>query len=172
MRNYKLKHAQYYLAAVSDKKYTEAQKNVKLYQFFNEIEDASKVSTRVIEQFVASLHSYFILGDLPEFDRVIEIEGIKYGLDPSIENMETGAFLDLDKLVQGEIDQNLHKAIAILYRPTTLKIGDRYEVEGYVEEKSHITEQREKLFLEHFDYKQALGVISFFWNSTRNSLHS
>ena len=172
MRNYKLKHAQYYLAAVSDKKYTEAQKNEKLYKFFNDKEDVSKVSIKIIEQFVAGLHSYFVLGDLPEFETVVTIKGVKYGLEPSIEDMETGAFLDVDKLVQGEIDQSLHKVIAILYRPVTLQIGKRYEIESYVDEKSYVTEQRAELFLQEFEYKKALGILNFFWQSTMNSSHS
>jgi len=164
----KIKDAQYYLAAIRDKKYSDAEKEYKLYEYFNGEKKAKKATLAQIKKHTAALNVIFADGELPQFNRIIKINKVKYGLDPSIKDMEGGAFFDLDKLVQDNIELNLHKIIAILYRPITIKIGSRYEVKSYVDESTAELEEREKIFLHEFNYHEALGVVDFFWSSTLN----
>ena len=169
----KIKHAEYYLATIKDKKYKENEKHFKLYEFFNGKDKARKASLKEVQEHTALLNSTFAEGELPQFERVIKIGGVKYGLEPSINDMEGGAFFDLDSLVQGgNIDQNLHKILAVLYRPIIMKIGSRYEIKSYVKEKHYERDQREQIFLHEFDYHKALGVVDFFWSSTLNFTNS
>lgn len=176
----KIKDAQYYLATIRDKKYTEQEKQFKLYEFFKGKDKSKKATVKDVHQHTALLNSTFAEGELPEFDRVIKIKNpnkrkwwqfwikrnLRYGLEPSINDMEGGAFFDLDSLVHKDIDQNLHKILAVLYRPIIMKIGSRYEISSYVEEKEQDRLDREYLFLHEFDYHKALGLVDFFWSST------
>ena len=168
----KIKDAQYYLATIRDKKYTEQEKQFKLYEFFKGKDKAKKATVKDVHQHTALLNSTFAEGELPEFDRVIKIGKVRYGLEPSINDMEGGAFFDLDSLVHKDIDQNLHKILAVLYRPIIMKIGSRYEISSYVEEKEQDRLDREYLFLHEFDYHKALGLVDFFWSSTLSYIKS
>ena len=162
----KIKHAQYYLAAIEDKTLTEPQKIGSLYKFFKGEKAFKKATVKDLEEYLVYLNDFFVQGEVPEFKRIIKIKGVKYGLEPSIPDMASGVFLDADSMIQGGIDQNLHKLIAALYRPITLKIGERYEISSYTKESNYDKEKRELLFLHEFDYHNALGVINHFWVST------
>jgi len=168
----KIKHVQFFAAVSNNKKLTQAEKQKELYKFFKGNKALNRASVNNLAKYEAFLTAVFTEGDIPEFKRIVKIKGKRYGLEPSIQDMESGAFFDLDQLVQGDVESNLHKIIAILYRPIILKIGGKYEISSYVKERKQDKENREKLFLNEFEFKHALGVVSFFWNSTANSSHS
>ena len=165
----KIKHAQYYLETtkmVSSGTLTEPQGQGRLYKFFKGQKAFDKAKVKDIQEHAAYLNELFITGEIPVFERIIKIKGVQYGLEPSIDDMASGAFLGADTLVQGDADQNLHKIIALLYRPITLKIGKRYEISSYTKEPKEDVEDREALFFHEFDYHHALGVVNHFWTST------
>jgi len=168
----KIKHVQFFTAVSKNKKLSQAEKQRELYKFFKGDKALKMASINNLVKYEAFLTVLFTDGDLPEFKRVIKINGKRYGLEPSIQDMESGAFFDLDQLVQGDIESNLHEILAILYRPVILKIGGKYEISSYVKERKQDKENREKLFLNEFEFKHALGVVSFFWSSTGNYSHS
>ena len=165
----KIKHAQYYLETtkmVESGSLTEPQGQGRLYKFFNGKKAFDKAKMKDIQEHATYLNQLFIEGEIPEFKRIIEIKGVKYGLEPSIDDMASGACLGADTLIQGDVDQNLHKIIALLYRPVTLKIGQRYEISSYTKESKEDAEVRESLFFHEFEYHHALGVVNHFWKST------
>lgn len=168
----KIKHLQFFLATANDKKLSPAKKQIELYKFFKGKKALMKATVKNLAEYEAYLTLIFVDGDIPEFSRIVKIKGVKYGLEPSIQDMESGAFFDLDELVQGDVEVNLHKILAILYRPVKIKIGSRYEIKSYVKESKSDKEAREKLFLHEFEFKHALGVVNFFWNTTGSSLNS
>ena len=53
----------------------------------------------------------------------------KFGFIPKIDDISLGEFIDLDKYI-GDW-QNMHKAMAILYRPITFQKKDLYLIEDY-----------------------------------------
>jgi len=168
----KIKHIQFYTAIAKDKKLTAVEKQKELYGFFKGSKALKKASVKDLAKYETFLNTIFVDGDIPKFNRIVKIKGVKFGLEPSIQDMESGAFFDLDAFVQNDIETNLHKILAILYRPVILKVGSRYEISSYVKEKKQDKESRETLFLHEFEYKHALGVVSFFWKSTGNFLNS
>jgi hypothetical protein len=55
--------------------------------------------------------------------------GVEYGLIPDFEEMLTKEYLDIDKY---EKDFNqIHRLMAVFYRPITKSKGDKYDIEEY-----------------------------------------
>jgi hypothetical protein len=68
--------------------------------------------------------------DLP-LQRVIEVDGKKYGFEPNLSKMAYGAYLDITKYDTFTIDDNWSKIMAILYRPIVGKVGELYSIKAY-----------------------------------------
>ena len=58
-----------------------------------------------------------------------DLNGVKYGFIPDLENMSFGEYVDLDTYI-GDND-NLRRAINVLYRPIDLLQGQRYTLKEY-----------------------------------------
>lgn len=114
-----------------------------------------------------------------EFHSIIEWNGTLYGYS-DIKQQNLGQYIDIENLCK-DIDNNLHKIAACLYRPITdhkfnstkfilknsikvlvekdvVNVFDYYNIERY---DSEIRKKREDEFL-NFPVSIALGAISFF----------
>lgn len=65
----------------------------------------------------------------PEHQRIITVDGVKYGFIPNLDEITLGEYVDLDKYVRDA--QDYHKAMAVMYRPITTEVRDTYEIEEY-----------------------------------------
>ena len=65
----------------------------------------------------------------PELVKEFTMKGVDYGFIPDLENMTFGEYVDIDTYI-GDVD-NLHRAMAVLYRPITKKANDKYLIEEY-----------------------------------------
>jgi hypothetical protein len=63
--------------------------------------------------------------------RIIDIDGKKYGFEPNLSKMTYGAYLDITKHDTFTIDDNWAKIMAILYRPISGKVGELYSIKAY-----------------------------------------
>jgi hypothetical protein len=54
---------------------------------------------------------------------------IEFGFIPKLDDLSMGEFIDLDNYLNDWSD--MHKAMAVLYRPVVYKKGDRYRIEEY-----------------------------------------
>ena len=54
---------------------------------------------------------------------------VEFGMIPNFDKMSYGEYEDLEKYIFDE--DNLHKAMAVLYRPLMMKKGDRYLIHPY-----------------------------------------
>jgi hypothetical protein len=104
----------------------------------------------------------FDLGD-GSIDNIVTIDGISYGLT-NVKKLTVGEMADIDVLKNHPIlNFNLHKIMAILYRPLISKLPfkiDEYTSEGY--------EERAELFAEKMPVKVALNTAVFFLNILGN----
>lgn len=62
---------------------------------------------------------------------MIGTDGVKveFGFIPKLDDLSMGEFIDLDNYL-GDW-QNMHRAMAVLYRPVVFKKGERYRIEDY-----------------------------------------
>ena len=65
----------------------------------------------------------------PPLVREFTMKGKEYGFIPKLEDMSFGEYVDLDTYV-GDFE-NIHRAMAVLYRPITQKYNDKYLIEEY-----------------------------------------
>lgn len=54
---------------------------------------------------------------------------VEFGLHPDLQNLTSGEYFDLDNYINDF--QDMHKAMAVLYRPITKHKGEFYEIEEY-----------------------------------------
>ena len=78
----------------------------------------------------------------------------EYGFIPSLEDMSFGEYVDLDTFI-GDND-NLHRAMNVLYRPIKLKQGNRYILEDYNPDTSDVAKD--------YPLDAVLGALVFFYN--------
>ena len=79
--------------------------------------------------------------------------GVEYGFIPDLDDMSFGEYMDLDTFI-GD-NENIHRAINVLYRPIKLKKGDRYVIEDY---DTNTSEEAK-----NFPLDAVLGAIVFFY---------
>lgn len=125
---------------VSLKQYQEYLKSIE------NLENADLIKQRTIEHFCEVKLAAVMLMKMSEVHRVVgeidqmfakdkelyqtfKIKDIEFGMIPNLEEMSFGEYMDLDSYVTDW--QNMHKAMAVLYRPITKKVGDKYEIREY-----------------------------------------
>ena len=90
----------------------------------------------------------------PPLVKQFTMKGVEYGFIPKLEDMSFGEYVDLDTYM-GDIE-NLHKAMAVLYRPITIKQNDKYLIEEYEGEDTEI--------MKDMPMDAVLGAIIFFYH--------
>jgi len=92
--------------------------------------------------------------------KVIEIDGVEYGIIPDFNDLTLGEFVDLDNYLQDSWN-NLVKIFAVLYRPIIERKGDKYIIEDYT--LKDIKERRE-IFSDKLSIDTAFGAMVFFYD--------
>ena len=80
---------------------------------------------------------------------------IEFGMIPNLDNMTSGEYIDLDSLVTDW--DNMHKAMAVLYRPLIKKKKDLYDIEPYS------TYEKYEEIMKHAPINVSLGALLFFY---------
>jgi hypothetical protein len=82
--------------------------------------------------------------------------GVEFGFIPNLDDMTQGEYVDLDTYI---VDwKDMHKAMAVLYRPIKKKVSDKYEIEDY---NGSITYSD---VMKHAPLDVALGAVVFFYH--------
>jgi hypothetical protein len=81
---------------------------------------------------------------------------VKFGFIPKLDDISLGEFVDLDKYISDW--QQMHKAMAVLYRPVTVEKRDLYLIEDY-----EGTEKYSDIMLDA-PVSVALGATVFFYH--------
>lgn len=90
---------------------------------------------------------------------IIEIDGEKYGFISRLSDLKTGEWIDLEFYLQ-DVNKNLHKIFAILYRPLVVAYNDKDRLlEGFNKNEAH---QRAELFKEKMMVGDVYGALVFF----------
>ena len=86
----------------------------------------------------------------------IEIEGVRYGFHPAIDELTMGEFVDIDTHAK---NGNMAKMLGVLYRPITKEKGNRYSIEPY----SFAKHGENYIKFEKLSINIANAVSVFFW---------
>jgi len=90
--------------------------------------------------------------------KIIEIEGTKYGVVKDLKSLSLGEYVDIDTYIQEPIE-NLHKICSIMCRPIVSEDGDLYIIEKYNPETMDL---RSKLFLEKMNIADLFAISNLF----------
>ena len=102
----------------------------------------------------------FIARETFELQPFVNINGVEYGFEPNLSEIAYGAYVDISKYDELNINENWEKIMSILYRPVKKKIGKLYEIEQYTgnEPSEHWREVSMEI---HF------GTLFFFINLSK-----
>lgn len=98
-----------------------------------------------------------------EFQHRFKIKNIEFGFIPNLDKMTFAEYTDLQNYANDA--ENLHRLMAILFRPIYKKDGERYSIMPY-----NGTEEYAQIML-HTPMNIVNGALVFFWNLT-NELSS
>ena len=76
-----------------------------------------------------TLHLNEIFKAKPKFQATFKIDNTEFGFIPNLEDMTFGEYIDLESNISNV--ETFHKAMAVMYRPITKKVKDRYEIFEY-----------------------------------------
>jgi hypothetical protein len=98
--------------------------------------------------------------------KTFTIDGVKYGLIPSLDDMAYGEYLDLVTYTKRSLWEDIAITMAILYRPVISESGKTYEIEKY----TGTSEDRIGLFKEKCTMDYVFGALSFFLDLQKDLL--
>jgi len=89
---------------------------------------------------------------------IVTYKGKEYGFIPNLEEMSFGEYIDLDGFLSDL--KNMHKALGVLYRPITQRVGNKYAIEDYEPNDGY----------KDFPLGAGLGATLFFWTLRKELL--
>ena len=70
-----------------------------------------------------------MFNEKPQLVTKFKMKGVEYGFIPKLDDISLGEYIDLDAFL-GDWE-NMHRAMAVLYRPIENKYGDKYSIKDY-----------------------------------------
>ena len=121
------------------------------------LKEVMQIKASDIDRLVADISNIFV--EEPKFIDRFDYGGKEFGFIPKLDDISFGEYVDLDTYLQDW--QLMHKAMAVLFRPITLKRKDKYLIEDY--------ESAEKYDLKCMPLDVVFGSLVFFYH-LRNEL--
>jgi hypothetical protein len=138
--------------------------NHKMVQIFCDIDlsvvDAMK--QKDVKDAVNTIGNLF--KQLPPLQQKFEMNGTTFGFIPNLDDMSAGEYMDLDGYITNW--DEMHKAMAVLYRPIKQKLGDKYLIEDY-----EGTDKYSEL-MKDAPLNVVIGAMVFFWHLGKELLTS
>ena len=88
--------------------------------------------------------------------KFFKLDGVEMGFIPKLDDMTLGEYVDLDGTINSWED--MHRAMAVLFRPVNKKIGPRYTIAEY-EANEEIPE-----IMRHMPLNAVFGALVFFYS--------
>jgi len=149
---------QTYLASIENLDATEdvEQINRKLIETFCGLkpEQVNLLPLASIESLLAVLSGAF--SEEFELIRHFELDGVKFGFIPKLDEMSLGEYIDLESTF-GDWEK-MHKAMAILYRVVNFEKGEKYDIVSY-ETNEELAEAMKMMPL-----SVVMSCMLFFWH--------
>jgi hypothetical protein len=101
----------------------------KMLEIFCGVPLSGLASVRIKDVGHITKHIQGMLAEKPSLTPTFKIGEQEFGFVPELDNITYGEFVDLDTYLQDV--ENLHKAMAVLYRPIVQKVKSRYLIEPY-----------------------------------------
>ena len=100
--------------------------------------------------------------------KVIEIDGVEYGMHPNLDSITLGEYADIETLIKDGLEKNMPELMAVLFRPVIEKSesnSEAYTIEAYDGEIAIRAEEMKKMSAE-----QVQSSLFFFFNFVKELL--
>jgi hypothetical protein len=91
--------------------------------------------------------------------KVIEIDGIEYGMHPNLDDITLGEYADIETFIKGGLEKNMPELMSVLFRPVTERSGEVYVIAAY---DGNITIRAEAM--KKMSAEQVQSTLFFFYN--------
>ena len=97
--------------------------------------------------------------DNSKLKKIFKLNDIEYGFHPNLEEITLGEYADIETYLKNGLEGNLHKLMAVLYRPITEIDGFNYTIEAYGTSDSRMRAEKFK----KMKAKDVNSSLVFFW---------
>lgn len=136
----------------------------KMVQYFCgvDLKDIANIKHKDVKEITSSIAKMFEIKHqfIPRF----KMGGVEFGFIPNLDEMTQGEYMDLDTYITDW--QEMHKAMAVLFRPIKNKVQDKYSIEDY---NGSITYSE---VMRHAPLDVVLGAVVFFYHLGNELLRS
>ena len=163
LNDIKLVQYQKFLSIAKDNEEGEflQQKMVQLFCGID-LKDVAQIRYKDVAEITTNINNLFTKEN--HFIQRFKMGGVEFGFIPNLDEMSTGEYMDLDNYITDW--DTMHNAMAVLYRPITNKLGNKYQIEEY---KGSITYAD---VMKHAPLDVVLGAMVFFYNLGNDLLKS
>lgn len=89
--------------------------------------EIKKIPYQTLKKILANIE--LALSEEVSLQKTFEFNGVEYGFIPNFDNLSTSEFVDIENFQKDRA--NLYKVISVLYRPTIVNDGKRYDIQSY-----------------------------------------
>ena len=163
LNDIKLAQYQKFLSIAKDNEESEflQQKMVQLFCGID-LKDVASIRYKDVAEITANINNLFTKEN--RFIQRFKRGGVEFGFIPNLDDMSTGEYMDLDTYITDW--DTMHNAMAVLYRPITNKLGNKYQIEEYKGSVTYADVMR------HAPLDVVLGAMVFFYNLGNDLLKS
>lgn len=127
-----------------------------------DLKDVASIRYKDVYEITTNINNLFTKEN--RFIQRFKMGGVEFGFIPNLDDMSTGEYMDLDTYI---VDwDTMHNAMAVLYRPITNKLGNKYQIEEYKGSFTYADVMR------HAPLDVVLGAMVFFYNLGNDLLKS
>jgi hypothetical protein len=126
-----------------------------------DLKDIAKIKVHSVKSVIKDIDNVF--SEKPDLIPTFKLKGKEYGFIPKLDDISLGEYIDLDDSLTDW--ETMHKAMSVLYRPVTMKKGDKYLIEEY-----NGTDDAESMKQMRLDV--VMGSIVFFYNLNNELLQT
>ena len=136
----------------------------KMVQIFCNIDlkDVATIKYKQVSEITAKMFDQFTKKH--QLIKSFKLNGKEFGFIPNLDDLKTGEYVDLDTYIVDWDD--IHKAMAVLYRPITRRQGEKYLIEEYEGSDKYCE------VLKEMPLDVALGAYVFFYHLGKDLLQS
>jgi len=127
-----------------------------------DLKNAAKISYKDVNEITTNLSNLF--NQKYDLKRTFKLGDTEFGFITNLDEITLGEYTDLDKYISNW--DMMHNAMAVLYRPITKKLKDKYQIEEYNGSYTYCDAMK------YMPLDVALGAVVFFYNLGNELLKS
>jgi hypothetical protein len=127
-----------------------------------DLKNAAKISFKDVNEITTNLSNLF--NQKYDLKRTFKLGNTEFGFITNLDEITLGEYTDLDKYISDW--DKMHNAMAVLYRPVTKKLKDKYQIEEYNGSYTYCDAMK------YMPLDVALGAVVFFYTLGNELLKS